>query len=161
MSETIIAERTFTVKVDSKRTLVARAAITHLGNNNDNYFHITGYMYTMSRVSGEPYHPGLGYIESCGMLHDEIREHIPELVPYLKWHGVGVKFGPMHYIANSLYWRTEGNVEYFKSTCVFGAVEGDEDFDVMESSAEETAAWLDQRRPALLGEFHADMEVLL
>ena len=41
-------------------------------------------------------------IEMFGCLHDEIREHFPELSHLLKWHLASTD-GPMHYIANTTY----------------------------------------------------------
>jgi hypothetical protein len=75
-----------------------------------------------------------------GCLHDEVREHFPDLAPLIRWHLCAVDDGPLHYVANAQYWAeitlgltapsqprlldfAEPN---FMSTVVFGAVEGDE-----------------------------------
>jgi hypothetical protein len=83
-----------------------------------------------------------GWTTDCGgMMHDAVREHFPELAPMLKWHLCSKVSGPMHYVANAQYWarmvhgvgeyasrynRAPDPVDAFKSTVVFGAVEGDE-----------------------------------
>lgn len=41
-------------------------------------------------------------IDEGGCLHDEIREHFPELAHLIRWHLVSTD-GPMHYIANTTY----------------------------------------------------------
>jgi len=41
-------------------------------------------------------------IDMGGCLHDEIREHFPELAHLIRWHLVSTD-GPMHYIANTTY----------------------------------------------------------
>lgn len=42
------------------------------------------------------------HFEMGGCLHDEIREHFPELAHLIRWHLVSTD-GPMHYIANTTY----------------------------------------------------------
>jgi len=42
------------------------------------------------------------HIDMGGCLHDEIREHFPELAHLIRWHLVSTD-GPMHYIANTTY----------------------------------------------------------
>ena len=42
------------------------------------------------------------FIDMGGCLHDEIREHFPELAHLIRWHLVSTD-GPMHYIANTTY----------------------------------------------------------
>lgn len=45
---------------------------------------------------------GFDIIDMGGCLHDEIREHFPELAHLIRWHLVSTD-GPMHYIANTTY----------------------------------------------------------
>jgi len=40
-----------------------------------------------------------------GCLHDEIREHFPELAHLIRWHLVSTE-GPIHYIANTTYFAS-------------------------------------------------------
>lgn len=42
--------------------------------------------------------------ESCGCIHDSIAKHFQELVPAIKWHLCNLTSGPMHYVANAVYW---------------------------------------------------------
>lgn len=76
--------------------------------------------------------------DSGGQLHEEIAEHFPELEPLLKWHLCFRESGPLHYVANAQYWARiatglDAPSKYgpdptaaFKSTVVFGEVDGDE-----------------------------------
>src|SRR5688572_28642138 len=41
-----------------------------------------------------------------GCCHDEVAKHFPELAPLIKWHLVSTD-GPMHYIANTIYWTDD------------------------------------------------------
>jgi hypothetical protein len=54
-------------------------------------------------ITGEIYRPGRRDCEACGCLHEEIARVFPELAPFIKWH-LSDTDGPMHYIANTLYW---------------------------------------------------------
>ncbi len=54
-------------------------------------------------ITGEIYVPGQRDCEACGCLHNEIRQALPELAPYIKWHLVSSD-GPLHYLENTLYW---------------------------------------------------------
>lgn len=70
--------------------------------NGRNMFSVTGEMYDRGwRTSdGKTHWPRSPWM--CGCLHDEIGDHFPELVPYIKWHGTFTD-GPTHYLANTLY----------------------------------------------------------
>lgn len=106
---------------------------------------------------------------SCGMLHEEIRAHFPELAPLIKWHLFAPAQGPMHYTANGLYWWEHAMAipaqellarEHFKGTIVFGAIEGhpalasDEvvlrGYIAKPGTPSEIKTWLDARLPILL-----------
>lgn len=39
-------------------------------------------------------------------MHDEIREHFPELAPFIKWHLMSTD-EPLHYVANTVYHADE------------------------------------------------------
>lgn len=60
-----------------------------------NSFAITG---DIRRAEG-----GYWVEDSGGCVHDEIRTHFPELAPFIKWHLTSTD-GPMHYVANTMYW---------------------------------------------------------
>ncbi len=95
--------------------------------------------------------------EACGMLHDDVARIFPELTPLLKWH-LCSSDGPMHYVADSLYWagRKEWgklNLKTFRSTAIWpDATEQD-----MKNATEES---LSARLPSLLAEFRAAVESL-
>lgn len=47
-----------------------------------------------------------------------IREAFPFLAPFLKWHLCSTD-GPLHYIANTIYWVHDGNLDYARSTAIW------------------------------------------
>lgn len=71
-----------------------------------------------------------------GSIHDEIAKAFPEFQKYIKWHLCNVNDGPMHYIANALYFAgytsyLDGmNLDNLKSTVAWGAVDSDHDIDI-------------------------------
>src|ERR1017187_2930105 len=65
----------------------------------------------------------------CVCCHEEVAKHFPELAKYIKWHLVSSD-GPMHYIANTLYWlgysgwcdgkiNSPPNLDYARETAVW------------------------------------------
>lgn len=87
---------------------------------------------------------------------------------YHKWHLVSVDDGPLHYLANAMYWGEQGNFDYFKNTIVFGEWDPDEEHmaDVLAFLDEhpETGlptgfvrSWLINRFDSLMAKFDADM----
>lgn len=131
MNDKIFCKRTY------KRVYRERGHIYHLTataeihslSGQEPYLSITGELYRQTNGRGRP------AMESCGMLHDDIEKHIPQLRQYLKWHLMSTS-APMHYVSNSLYWAglqgwTDGkpssppNYEYLLSTSIWGAVETD------------------------------------
>lgn len=111
------------------------------------YFSVTGEIQKAER--------GRWQEDSFGMLHDDIARHFPELRPLIKWHLTSVKGGPMHYIANALYWW-DNNLDHFKSTIVFGAVPGDK-LPAPNTDPAEVRNWLERRLPKLMRAFKRDM----
>lgn len=67
-------------------------------------------------ITGEIWHRGR--IDMCGCIHTEITKHFPDLVKFLKWHLTSTD-GPMHYIANTIYWAEEGNYENARDSAVW------------------------------------------
>lgn len=108
--------------------------------------------------------------DSGGMLHEDIARRFPKLGPYLKWHLVSTE-QPMHYLANAKYWweiatgqkeRREYDpdpVAAFQSTIIMGGVRGDE-MPPPGTSWDDIEAWLRNRLPALMDNFHAAMKEL-
>lgn len=101
-------------------------------------------------ITGEIYIPGRSDVECCGMIHEEIAKHFPELLPFLKWH-LTSSDGPMHYIANTTYWAKQGNLEYARSSAVWPDA-------TLEQLQDEQA--LRHRMPDLMAEFEAAVKSL-
>jgi len=96
-----------------------------------------------------------GRLEACGCLHDEIRQHFPELAHLIKWHLVSTD-GPLHYIANTLYHLEKGNLEYARSSAVYGAL----CLDTLVNVENMDEQFLLNRLPELLKEFQRIVEQL-
>lgn len=108
-------------------------------------------------ITGEIRVPGRCDCEACGMLHDEIAQVFPELAPFLKWHNCSSD-GPMHYVANSLYWAGQTkwekpNLAHFRSTAIWPDATEQDMLTV-------TEAILLARLPALMAEFKTAMLAL-
>lgn len=88
--------------------------------------------------------------DSCGQIRDDIAKHFPNLVPYLKWHLCSTD-GPMHYLANTLYWVREGNIEAARKTAIWPDA-------TLEQLQDEEQ--LKARLPGLLAEFRTAIEGL-
>ena len=88
--------------------------------------------------------------DSCGQIQDDIAKHFPDLVPYFKWHLCSTD-GPMHYLANTLYWVREGNIEAARKTAIWPDA-------TLEQLQDEEQ--LKARLPGLLAEFRAAVESL-
>jgi len=63
--------------------------------DEDGYFSITGDIVVSESC------------DRCGCIHDEIKKHFPELKPFIKWHLFNKDTGPIHYIANTLYFSRD------------------------------------------------------
>jgi hypothetical protein len=111
--------------------------------NGHNSFAVTGDYYRGSKL------------EYCGMLHDLVHKHFPELRKYLKWHLTSTD-GPMHYVANTLYWVEQGNFEYARNTAVMP--NAPDAFFTQDKELLKKALAL--RLPGLMIEFKEDMEEL-
>ena len=111
-------------------------------------------------ITGEIYKPGAKDIMAGGCLHEEIAKHFPELKPYLKWHLASTD-GPMHYIANTIYWAEEDNLQNARSSAIWPEAT---DEDLLETGE----IWdrsilrerLADRLPGLLEEFRSAIESL-
>lgn len=121
--------------------------------------------------------------DSGGCIHDVITKHFPELAPSIRWHLSDLMTGPMHYVANAVYWMQHSCGEcshneakkylgYFKSTVVFGAIEEDElpfiDFSGCISHEQKQGRvpsavipWCMARLPALLAKMKEETDAAL
>lgn len=103
---------------------------------------------------------------SSGCLHDEIAKRCPELAPYIKWHLCSTD-GPLHYIANSLYWAGKSgwcdgkpndppNLDHFRSTAIWpNAGES-----IPGLPRQSLISMLEKRLPELMSEFQEAVESL-
>lgn len=63
-----------------------------------------------------------GRLESCGMMHDMIKEQFPELAKYLPFHLCDDNGIPVYYYENSLYHLSQGNFSGFESCSLWGVL---------------------------------------
>jgi len=91
-----------------------------------------------------------GQWEAGGCLHDQFIKAFPEYAHLVKWH-LCSSDGPMHYIANTLYWVKEENLDYARSSAIAPNATPEQLRDKQ---------WLENRLPSLLVEFKADVESL-
>ena len=111
--------------------------------NGHKAFSITGEILRKARN-------GRWEFDSCGQIQDDIAKHFPDLVPYFKWHLCSTD-GPLHYLANTLYWVSEGNIEAARSAAIWPDA-------TLEQLQDEEQ--LKARLPGLLAEFRAAVESL-
>ena len=161
-----------------KYAIVAKVRHDDECGNGHNSFAITANIYsseTRSRRDG--YIRGVGGWIMGGCCHDEIKRHVPELAPFIKWHLCDAENGPMHYIANALYYAGHcprympgenespnypANWARFSVHVVLGGVSSDpKDTAPLEKmTAGELKGWLIARQPELLAAFRRDVESL-
>lgn len=128
----------------------------HCGNGH-NTFSITMDTYRQAKN-------GHWVEDTFGCQHDEVKKLFPALAPFVKWHLTSTD-GPMHYIANTIYWAkvARGERECRETESPETALQ----------YARETAIWpeatlaqlLDKkalmaRHDGLMAEFKKDMESL-
>lgn len=154
MSTKVYATKSF-VKAGLPRNGVFTAtAEIHSISEQSPYFSITADLKEGSRdVAG-------------GCMHDEVREYFPQLAKYIRWHLTSGK-EPLHYIPNALYhagfckdMEDARNIEYLKSTVVYGALESDMSVDLEKLNADALKSFLTNRYDALMDQFTADMSEL-
>ena len=97
--------------------------------------------------------------ESCGCLHEDIAKHFGELVPFLKWHLVSSD-EPMHYLANTIYHKQQGKIDYAKSSCVWGVAPDDSKHNIETMSEKALRDYLVIRLPHVQMEFKKSTEQL-
>lgn len=160
---------------DGRSRIRAEYGLHRIGNQ-DPYFSVTA---DVDERNG----PRFGWRNAAGgCMHELVAEHFPKLAPFIKWH-LATEFGPMHYIANGLYWweaatgsrvqdkkydyplpgKTwkETAMEHFKSTIVYGALpnENSKSLELLAlRSHKELEKWLEGRLLKLVTAFREDME---
>lgn len=132
-------------------------------------------------ITATIFKPGARDIAAGGCLHDEIRQYFPELAPLIRWHLANTD-GLLHYVANTLYWLgwqgwcddkagSPPNLAHAQKTAVWPDMPADmicpQEWRVFgtgvkksdkKDRADEIAATLEARLPALLADFRADVE---
>lgn len=81
-----------------------------------------------------PYFSIVGGYSNTEVNRDIIMNKFPELQKYVKWNLFALNKGPIHYIANSIFWAGYGthkysdvpNLDHVKSTAVWGALQTDD-----------------------------------
>jgi len=152
-------DKTYAVKtfikagLPDKGTFTAKAELHSIGNQHP-YFSIRGDLREGNRwVAG-------------GCMHDEVEQFFPELAPLVRWHLTSTD-GPMHYLANAEYhagfcvgMENARNLEYLKSTIVYGALESDAEVNLETLTDVELQSFLVARFPALMAKWREDMAAL-
>ena len=111
--------------------------------NGHNTFAITG---DIDRKQGSRWEE-----DSGGCIHDKIARHFPEVAHLIRWH-LSSTNGPMHYVANTVYWVEQGNYSHARSTAVWPSATDEE------LAAPNLKERLEERLAALLDDFKADVE---
>lgn len=113
---------------------------------------------------------------SGGCCHDDVVKHFPELTPFIKWHLTSAD-GPMHYVANTLYWLgysgycdgksgNPPNLDYARKTAVWPDMPQSFVCESLKSDSwrgessvmgQKVKLALEYRLEALLADFAADM----
>jgi hypothetical protein len=118
-------------------------------NNGHNTFSITGEIWYKRQWAAHLAGSERADCVTGGQIKDDIRKHFPKLRPYMKWH-LTSSDGPMHYIANTLYWVKKGNLDYARSCAVWPDAE----------LSDFTKEKLQERLAALMEAFKRDIEAL-
>jgi len=113
---------------------------------------------------------------SLGCNYEMVLKAAPGRDNVVRWHLCGPN-GPMHYVSNALYWLGFNdydvfNLDNFKSTIVFGALEDDQRrydniVNIIQGWTHDPAMdrelfkdWLEERLPRLVEQFHKDMATI-
>ena len=90
--------------------------------NGHNTFAITTDIYEQYRQYHEPTvklsNGRIAWLNSCGCQHDVVRRVFPELSHLIKWHLTSTD-GPLYYHENTMYWVSQGNLDYARSCAVW------------------------------------------
>ena len=104
-----------------------------LGGNGHNTFSITGRSY-----------------DQQGCIHEVIGRYFPELTYLFKWHLCSTD-GPLHYIENTMFLSTAGDLESARAAAIWPDATLEQLQDV---------ATLQERLPRLMKQFQDDVEAL-
>lgn len=134
--------RTFTKKLKNGHKFVVTVKYDDSCGNGHNTFSITAMDYTR-----------LGRCVADGCMHEEIARQFPELAYLLKWHLVSSVF-PLYHLADTLYWKREGNSKMVRSCAVWP----DMPDSFMDLDNLVFSLLLEDRLPVVMQEFKMAME---
>lgn len=145
---TLYAERTFTSEpftTPDGEVFVIKLRYDDSCGNGHNTFSITvdGW-YSMRRFKANR------DIDFGGCTHELIAKHAPQFAPLTKWHLVSDD-GPLHYIASTVYWAKEGNLEAARANAV-------DYLGHLTLEGLKSKSLLEARLPWLMERFNHDME---
>ena len=139
----------FTKKIDYQSESCIMSVILRYDDKCDNgynIFSITG------SIKGGKYRHYCYEIEEGGCIHDQISRFFPEFKYLIKYHLMSSK-GPLHYIANTIYWFNKGEIELAKSSAIWGITPLDTNINLL---ADEQ--FLKKRLPYIIKAFKKDIE---
>lgn len=155
--------RTEWTENNGPHVLIAEIRYDDECGNGHNTFSVTGELYEPHRRPGDPKVKSSSgktlWLGSCGCLHEEIARRFPELAKYIKWHLVSSD-GPLHYIENARYHNRKHEIEWLKSTIVYGSVPSDSNFNIADIDDDDLRAFLRNRLSELMQVFQAAVEEL-
>ena len=123
---------TFEKKISKNRLLTVTVRFDDNCGNGRNRLSVTGDITTLSKKT----------TLECGTLHSKIAKHFPELKEAIAYHLCSTA-GPMHYIANTMFWAEEGNLENARSIAMAPDATLEQLLD---------KKWLEARLPSLLND---------
>lgn len=134
--------------------LIAHVRFDDECGNGHNTFAITCDVFDRDRTPGERSVVNAKgkrrYLGAVGCQHDLVTEHFPELAPAINWHLCSTD-GPMHYIANTVYFAERGELDNARASAVAPTASLKELSD---------RVWLETRLEKLLQDFCAAVENL-
>jgi len=125
---------TFEKQISKNRLLTVTVRFDDHCGNGSNDLAVTGEVTTLSKKT----------MFEGGCIHDTIAKHFPELKEAITYHLCSTD-GPMHYIANTMYWAKKGNLEYARRTAKAPDTTLEQLLD---------KEWLEERLPSLLNNLH-------
>jgi len=158
MNDKLYAQRKFEIETPEGDVFIAVAELKSL-SGQDPYFSICGELYDRGPARGEASVVNSKgqrkYLGACGQMTDDVIKHFYELHKFLKWHLTST-VEPMHYVANTVYHASKGNVDAARRSAVWL----DAPLETLMAGEEHLTALLLIRLPALMDEFRRDMAEL-
>lgn len=169
--QTKTSRKDYTDEDGRPAVIIAKVRHDDSCGNGHNSFGVTAESYGPDRYPGEPkiqHKDGKTlWLWGGGQQHEEIGKHFPELKPVLRFHLCSTD-GPLHYIANSLYWAGKNkkwckgapndppNLEHFRSSAIWS----DAPVSIFVKTSEELTQILIDRLEGIMTEFQEAVESL-